>query len=80
MPRVTSTSTIPKLARVIINLLLIAATDANLFADPVPSILNAPPPGDRKKMLAMRMGERVNLFAETGRRDGLVLAPIGKTC
>jgi hypothetical protein len=51
-------------------MLLIAATDANVFGDPVPSLLNAALPEQGKKMLAMRMGERVNLFTETGRRDG----------
>lgn len=55
-------------------MLLIAATDANVFGDPVPSVLNAALPEQGKKMLAMRMGERVNLFTETGRRDGRALA------
>ncbi|MBZ5659497.1 MAG: hypothetical protein LAO08_03750 [Acidobacteriia bacterium] len=51
-------------------MLLIAATDANVFGDPVPSVLHAALPEQGKKMLAMRMGERVNLFTETGRREG----------
>jgi hypothetical protein len=51
-------------------MLLIAATDANVFGDPVPSVLNAALPEQGKKMLAMRVAERVNLFTETGRREG----------
>jgi hypothetical protein len=51
-------------------MLLIAATDANVFGDPVPSVLNAALPEKDKKMLAMRMGERMNIFTETGRRNG----------
>jgi hypothetical protein len=54
-------------------MLLIAATDANVFGDPVPSVLNAALPEQGKKMLAMRMGERVNIFTETGRREGRAL-------
>jgi len=51
-------------------MLLIAATDANVFGDPVPSVLHAALPQQGKKMLALRIGERVNLFTETGRREG----------
>lgn len=51
-------------------MLLIAATDANVFGDPVPSVMHASLPEQGKKMLAMRMGERMNLFTETGRREG----------
>jgi hypothetical protein len=51
-------------------MLLIAATDANVFGDPVPSVLHAALPEKGKKMLAMRTGERMNLFTETGRREG----------
>jgi len=54
-------------------MLLIAATDANVFGDPVPSVLNAALPEQGKKMLAMRMGERVNIFTEAGRREGRAL-------
>jgi hypothetical protein len=54
-------------------MLLIAASDANVFGDPVPSVLNAAQPEQGKKMLAMRMGERVNIFTETGRREGRAL-------
>jgi hypothetical protein len=55
-------------------MLLIAATDANVFGDPVPSVLHAALPEQGRKMLAMRMGERVNLFTETGRREGRAAA------
>lgn len=55
-------------------MLLIGAADANVFGDPVPSVLHASLPEDGKKMLAMRIGERVNLFTETGRREGRAFA------
>lgn len=55
-------------------MLLIAATDASVFGDPVPSLLNAALPEQGKKMLAMRGGERVNIFTETCRREGRALA------
>jgi hypothetical protein len=51
-------------------MLLVAATDATVFGDPVPSVLHAALPEQGKKMLAMRMGERMNIFTETGRRNG----------
>ncbi len=54
-------------------MLLIAATDAGVFGDPVPSLLNAALPEEGKKMLAMRTGERVNLFTEACRREGRAL-------
>ena len=60
----------PKVGKGFHYMLLIAATDANVFGDPVPSVINATLPENDKKMLAMRMGERVNIFTETGRRDG----------
>ena len=55
-------------------MLLIAAADANVFGDPVPSVLHAALPEEGKKMLAMRLGERVNLFTETGRQEGRAFA------
>jgi hypothetical protein len=55
-------------------MLLVAAIDANVFGDPVPSLINAALPEQGKKMLAMRTGERMNIFTETGRRDGRALA------
>ena len=55
-------------------MLLIAAADANVFGDPVPSLINAALPEQGKKMLAMRTGERMNIFTETGRREGRALA------
>ena len=60
----------PKVGKGYHYMLLIAATDANVFGDPIPSVLNATLPEQGKKMLAMRIGERVNLFTETGRREG----------
>jgi hypothetical protein len=66
-------------------MLLIAATDANVFGDPVPSVMHAALPEEGKKMLAMRVGERINLFAESGRREGRALpaykeGPLGAPC
>jgi len=55
-------------------MLLIAATDASVFGDPVPSLIHAALPEEGKMMLAMRIGERVNLFTEACRREGRALA------
>jgi hypothetical protein len=60
----------PKVGKGYHYMLLIAATDANVFGDPVPSVLHAALPEQGKKMLATRVGERMNLFTETGRREG----------
>jgi hypothetical protein len=51
-------------------MLLVAASDASVFGDPVPSLINAALPEEGKKMLALRAGERVNIFTEACRRDG----------
>ena len=51
-------------------MLLVGAADAAVFGDPVPSVLHAALPEQGKKMLALRMGERANLFTETARREG----------
>jgi hypothetical protein len=60
----------PKVGKGYRYMLLIAAADANVFGDPVPSVIHAALPEQGKKMLAMRVGVRMNLFTETGRRDG----------
>jgi len=60
----------PKVGKGFHYMLLIAAADANVFGDPVPSVINGALPDSDKKMLAMRTGERMNIFTETGRRDG----------
>ncbi len=54
-------------------MLLIAAADASVFGDPVPSLINAALPEQGKKMLAMRVGERMNIFTETCRQEGRAL-------
>jgi hypothetical protein len=54
-------------------MLLVAATDASVFGDPVPSLINAALPVQGKKMLAMRTGERMNIFTEACRREGRAL-------
>lgn len=51
-------------------ILLIGARDANVFGDPIPSALHAALPEQGRKMLAMRVGERMNLMSETGRCEG----------
>jgi hypothetical protein len=63
----------PKVGKGYHYMLLIAATGANVFGDPVPSVLNAALPEEGKKMLALRIGERMNLFTESGRREGRAL-------
>ena len=60
----------PKVGKGYHYMLLIGARDAAVFGDPVPSGLHAALPEQGKKMLAMRTGERFNLFTETGRREG----------
>lgn len=51
-------------------LMLFGAEDADAFGNPAPSVLHTGLPGADRKMLAMRTGERVNIFAEAGRVDG----------
>jgi hypothetical protein len=51
-------------------ILLIGAEDADVFGNPVPSALHASLPERDRKMLAMRMGERINIMAEAGRCEG----------
>ena len=54
-------------------MLLIGAADASVFGDPVPSLINAALPEQGKKMLAMRVGERMTILTETCRQDGRAL-------
>ena len=65
-------------------ILLIAAKDAFVFGNTAPSALHAALPEQGRKMLAMRIGERVDLMADAGRlegrarstyKDGLTSAP-----
>ena len=51
-------------------LLIVGAEDADVFGRPVPSKLYASLPAADQKMLAMRTGERINIFAEAGRVEG----------
>jgi hypothetical protein len=51
-------------------ILLIGAKDAQVFGSPVPSVLHAALPEQGRKMLALRVGERVNLMTEAGRCEG----------
>lgn len=63
----------PKVGKGYHYMLLIAAADGNVFGDPVPSVIHASLPEQAKKMLAMRVGERMNLFTEACRREGRAL-------
>jgi hypothetical protein len=60
----------PKVGKGYHYMLLVAASDAGVFGDPVPSLINAAQPDEGKKMLAMRTGERANIFTEACRREG----------
>ena len=51
-------------------ILLFGAEYPAVFGNPVPSALNAALPETSRKMLSMRIGERVNIMAETGRVEG----------
>src|ERR1700722_5982381 len=63
----------PKVGKGYHYMLLIAATDSGVFGDPVPSLINAALPEEGKEMLAMRTGERANIFTEACRREGRAL-------
>ena len=51
-------------------ILIIAARDAHVFGNPVPSTIHAALLEEGKKMLALRVGERVNIMTEDGRCEG----------
>ena len=51
-------------------ILLVGATHADVFGNPTPSAINAALPEAGRKMVAMRVGERVNITTETGRCEG----------
>jgi hypothetical protein len=66
------------------HLLLFGAENADAFGKPIPSKLRADLPATSREMLAMRIGERTNIYAEAGRilgpqaqeyGDGMSLAP-----
>jgi hypothetical protein len=50
--------------------LLIGAKDAGVFGNPAPMEIHAALPEQGQKMLAMRIGERVNLMIESSRCEG----------
>jgi hypothetical protein len=65
-------------------LLLFGAENADVFGNPIPSKLHDALPAESREMLAMRLGERINIYAEAGRvlgpqaatyPDGMALAP-----
>lgn len=65
-------------------ILLFGAEHSNIFGDPPPSELHAALPEADRKMLAMRIGTRMNIMVEAARvdgpelphyRDGMALAP-----
>ena len=51
-------------------ILLFGAECAHVFGNPVPTDLNAALPAASRKMLAIRVGERTNIMAESGRVEG----------
>jgi hypothetical protein len=51
-------------------IMLFGAEDAHAFAHPTPRKLHAELPKEDQKMLAMRVGERVNILTEEARADG----------
>ena len=51
-------------------ILLFGAEDAHAFAHPTPRKLHAGLPKEDQTMLAMRVGERVNILTEEARADG----------
>jgi hypothetical protein len=65
-------------------ILVVGAEDSHAFGTPTPGELHAALPDSGKKMLAMRIGERTNIFAEAARvtgpeaktyKGGMALAP-----
>lgn len=65
-------------------ILVFGAEDTNVFGNPVPGVLHAELPAESRKMLAMRIGERVNVMTEAARvegpeakhyKEGMTLAP-----
>ncbi|MGH9679390.1 MAG: hypothetical protein ACRD4Y_05535 [Candidatus Acidiferrales bacterium] len=60
----------PKVGKGYRYMLLIAARDAGVFGDPIPRQIHEALPEQGKKMLAMRAGERMDIFTETARRYG----------
>jgi hypothetical protein len=65
-------------------ILVVGAEDVNVLGNPAPEELNAALSAEDKKMLAMRVGERTNVFAEASRitgpgakdyKEGMTLAP-----
>ena len=88
IPRRTSdrrhTTTDPAVPRGDRYIALFGATDSNVFGAPLPEELHAQLPAADRKMLALREGERVNIFTEAARvegpesksyKDGMNLAP-----
>lgn len=65
-------------------ILVVGGEDSNVFGRPAPAELHAALPREGQKMLAMRIGERTNIFAEAARvtgpeaqvyKGGMTLAP-----
>jgi hypothetical protein len=63
-------------------ILLVGATDGDVFGNPTPSAINAALPEAGRTMIAMRAGERVNITTETGRCEGRAAARelVGAPC
>ncbi|MGZ8197083.1 MAG: hypothetical protein ACXWVP_01930 [Burkholderiales bacterium] len=74
VPRRTSgqkfTTTDPKVPKGDRYILLIGAANADVFGNPVPSALHAELPAESRKMVAMRIGQRMNIMVEVARVEG----------
>lgn len=60
----------PAVARGDRYMLIFGATDADVFGNPTPDTLHSELPAEDRKMLRLREGERMNIFAEAGRVEG----------
>ena len=56
-------------------ILLVAAADPHYFGDPSPAELHAALPDEGRRMLGLRLGERVNILAEAARVAGPAAPP-----
>ena len=74
----------PEVPRGSRHMLIFGAEEADVFGAPTPSDINNALPEADRKMLAMRVGERMNIMAEYGRvigpenagyKDGMMLSP-----
>jgi hypothetical protein len=58
-------------------MLIAGAECADVFGRPIPSKFHAELPAESREMIAMRIGERINIMAEAGRVEGPEMAAYG---